>query len=99
MKPEKEVKILEEKNTTNPNEKNESKQQKVSQAKKSEKPSFSETVKDYKAEFKKIIWPNRSEVAKKTVTVIITSLLVGTIIFCMDTVYTAGYNIILSLLG
>lgn len=91
---------MEEKNTTNPNGKNELKKQSHSkQDKKSDKPSFSDTVKDYKAEFQKIIWPNRSEVAKKTVTVIITSLFVGAVIFCMDSVYTMGYNLILSLLG
>lgn len=96
--PEKEVKaFMEEKNTTNPSEKNESKKQSKKQEKKNEKSSFSETFKDYKAEFQKIIWPNREEVTKKTVTVIITSLLVGVVIFCMDTVYTAGYDVILNL--
>lgn len=90
---------MEEKNTTNPSEKNELKQAKPKQEKKENKASFSDAVADYKAEFKKIIWPKRDELSKKTVTVIITSLLVGVIIFCMDTIYTTGYNFILSLLG
>ena len=104
---------MEEKNTTNPNEKNESQPvnenkpaaasapKKAAAATKKEKgkESFSDKAKDYKAEFKKIVWPNRQEVLKKTVTVIVTSLLMGVIIFCMDTVYTTGYNLILSLLG
>lgn len=92
---------MEEQNTTNPDEKNELKKESKpkKQDKKSEKPSFSDTVKDYKAEFHKIIWPTRSEVSKKTVTVIITSLLIGAIIFCMDTVYTAGMSFIIGLLG
>ncbi|MBS4960705.1 MAG: preprotein translocase subunit SecE [Clostridiales bacterium] len=60
--------------------------------------SFSETVQDYKAEFHKIIWPKRDEVFKKTGTVIITSLIVGAVIFCMDTIYTSGYDLLLSLL-
>ena len=97
--PEKEVNSMEEKNTTNPSEKNELKQAKPKQVKQVNKASFSDTIADYKAEFKKIIWPKRDELSKKTVTVIITSLLVGVIIFCMDTIYTTGYNFILSLLG
>ena len=63
------------------------------------KPSFSEKMDGYRAEFKKIVWPTRPEVGKKTVTVIITSLLVAAVIFCMDTVYTGGYNALLSLLN
>ena len=98
LQPEREVKTMQEQNTTNPNEKNELKKVQ-SKAKKSDKPSFSETVADYKAEFKKIIWPNRSETVKNTITVIVTSLLIGAIIFCMDTVFAGGYNFILGLLG
>ncbi len=103
LQPEREVKTMQEQNTTNPNEKNESKKvqskAKKSDKKKSDKPSFAETVADYKAEFKKIIWPNRSETVKSTITVIVTSLLIGAIIFCMDTVFAGGYNFILGLLG
>lgn len=89
---------MEEQNTTiTPDEKNESKNSK--KPKKEDKASFADTVKDYKAEFGKIIWPNREELSKKTVTVIVTSLLIGAVIFCIDTVYTTGYNFILSLLG
>ncbi|MBO8434508.1 MAG: preprotein translocase subunit SecE [Tyzzerella sp.] len=93
---------MQKQNTTNPNEKNESKEKKSKakkQSKKSDKPSFAETVADYKAEFKKIIWPNRSETVKNTITVIVTSLLMGAIIFCIDTVVAGGYNFILGLLG
>lgn len=89
---------MEEKNTTNPNEKNESKKQKQP-VKKNSKPTVSETIADYKAEFKKIVWPTKEVLAKKTVTVILTSLLVGIIVSCMDIVYSAGYDCILSLLG
>ncbi|OUQ57970.1 preprotein translocase subunit SecE [Tyzzerella sp. An114] len=102
LQPEREVKTMQEQNTTNPNEKNESKKvesKAKKKVKKSDKPSFSETVADYKAEFKKIIWPNRSETVKNTITVIVTSLLIGAIIFCMDTVFAGGYNFILGLLG
>ncbi len=87
---------MEEKNTTNPSGK--TKEQKKL-PKKNDKPTFSETVADYKAEFKKIVWPTKQELAKKTVTVILTSLLVGVIITCMDMVYSGGYDYILTLLG
>ena len=87
---------MEEKNTTNPSGK--TKEQKKL-PKKNDKPTFSETIADYKAEFKKIVWPTKQELAKKTVTVILTSLLVGVIITCMDMVYSGGYDCILNLLG
>ena len=87
---------MEEKNTTNPSGK--TKEQKKL-PKKNDKPTFSETIADYKAECKKIVWPTKQELAKKTVTVILTSLLVGVIITCMDMVYSGGYDYILTLLG
>ncbi len=91
---------MDEKNTTNSDEKNElKKDSKQKKEKKSDKPSFSETVADYKAEFKKIVWPNRPTVGKNTVTVILTSLLFGVIVFCMDAVYSTVYNLILGMLG
>ena len=58
-----------------------------------------DTFADYKAEFKKIVWPDRPEVVKKTATVVVTSLIIGAIIFCMDTVFNAGYSAIIGLLG
>ena len=35
----------------------------------------------------------------KAATVIVTSFIIGVIIFCMDTVFTAGYSAIIGLLG
>lgn len=86
-------------NTKNPNEATALKARPENKPAKKNKQGFGETIKDYKAEFKKIIWPGRQETAKKTVTVIVTSLLVGVIIFCMDGVYTLIYNAVLSLLS
>ena len=63
------------------------------------KDSDKDTFADYKAEFKKIVWPARPEVVKKTATVVVTSLIIGAIIFCMDTVFNAGYSAIIGLLG
>lgn len=92
--------MLEEKNITSPNETKEVKKAAPTpkQAKKtesSEKNSFA----DYKAEFKKIVWPSRADVGKSTVTVIVTSLIVGVIITCMDFVFSAGYDALISLIG
>lgn len=56
---------------------NSSKKQKVNKNKKS---FFSE----HKTEFKKITWPNRKILVNQTITVIVISLIVGTIIFIYD---------------
>ena len=90
---------MEEKNITNPT--NEVKQTKPAQAaaKKKDNGKEKDSFADYKAEFKKIVWPSRPEVVKKTATVVVTSFIVGAIIFCMDTVFTAGYSAIIGLLG
>lgn len=92
---------MEEKNTTNQTNEvkqaAETKQPKPAQAAK--KKSDKDTFADYKAEFKKIIWPDRADMVKRTATVIVTSLLVGVIIFCMDTAFSAGYSAILGLMG
>ncbi len=79
---------MEEKNITKPSENNQSK-------KKEDKNSFA----DYKAEFKKIVWPGKKELSQKTVTVIVTSLIVGAVIFCMDAVFSNGYSAIIGLIG
>lgn len=88
---------MEEKNNTNPT--NEVKQTKPTQAAAKKKNNDKDTFADYKAEFKKIVWPTRPETVKRTATVIVTSLIIGAIIFCMDTVFTAGYSAIIGLLG
>ncbi|WP_317855698.1 preprotein translocase subunit SecE [Chakrabartyella piscis] len=69
------------------------------EAKKTKKNDGKDSFADYKAEFKKIVWPDRPEVIQKTFTVIVTSLLIGAIIFCMDTVFSTAYNGIIGLLG
>ena len=88
----------EEKQTSEAKQVSEAKQAKP-QAKAKKKDNDKDTFADYKAEFKKIVWPTRVEVVKKTATVIVTSFLIGVIIFCMDTVFTAGYSAIIGLLG
>jgi preprotein translocase subunit SecE len=53
---------------------------------------------EHKAEFKKISWPNREDLTKETITVIVVSLLVGAIIFGMDELLTWGYDALISLI-
>ncbi|MCD8037089.1 MAG: preprotein translocase subunit SecE [Clostridiales bacterium] len=90
----------EELKTTNPNVKNETKKSAPKKSsKKSDKPGLSQKLADCRAEAKKIIWPNRETIRKNTITVIITSLLVGAIIFGMDTVYTTVLNLFIGLLA
>ena len=45
-----------------------------------------EFFKDFIAESKRIVWPNRKELIEKTTSVILFSLLAALIIFVMDTV-------------
>lgn len=67
---------MEEKNITN--QTNEVKQTKPApQAKAKKKDNDKDTFADYKAEFKKIVWPTRIEVVKKTATVIVTSFILA----------------------
>ncbi len=90
----------EELKTTNPNEKKEVKKSAPKKkADKKGKPTLSEKLADCRAEAKKIIWPNRETMKKNTITVIVTSLLIGAIIFGMDTVYTAVLNLVIGLMA
>ena len=90
---------MEEKNSTNQTNVTKPKESNVTKPKQEKKGNDKDTFADYKAEFKKIVWPGRPEIAKKTVTVIVTSLIVAGIIFCMDTVLSTGYSTMISLIG
>lgn len=90
---------MEELKTANPNEKNEVKKASSKKSPAKEKEGLSKKLADCKAEAKKIVWPNRETVKKNTITVIITSLLIGAIIFGMDTVYTTVLNLFIGLLA
>lgn len=69
-----------------------------SDSKDSDKKSLKTSFKEFRGEFKKIIWPSRSELVKKTVTVVITSLSFGLLVFAMDTVFSFGYTTFIDLL-
>ena len=56
--------------------------------KKSDKPGLIERIKKFfkslKAEFKKIVWPNRAQLVKQTIAVLLISLLLGAFIWLID---------------
>lgn len=56
-----------------------------------EKRGFTEGL---KAEFKKIIWPNKTTLGKQAVAVTIISVILGLIIALLDTVIQYGINFI-----
>ena len=53
--------------------------------------------KGLKAEFKKIIWPDRKTVAKQTVAVVLTSIVLGIIIKILDIILSYGIDVLISL--
>ena len=50
-----------------------------------------------KAEFRKIIWPTKENVAKETTAVVITSIILGLIIAMLDFVIQYGGNFLVGL--
>ena len=50
-----------------------------------------------KAEFRKIIWPNRDDLIKKTGTVTIVSIVLGVIIAILDFLIQNGIEVLLGL--
>ena len=59
-------------------------------AKKAEKKS--NFFRDVAAEFKKIIWPNRNALVKRTIAVLVSSVLLGVIIFLVDLIIKFGLD-------
>lgn len=54
---------------------------------------------DFKAEFKRVVWPNKKELTTQTITVITTSLIVAAIIFGMDTIFSQTLKLLTKLVG
>ncbi len=63
-------------------------------AEKQARPSF---FKGVKAEFKKIVWPDRQETLKQSVAVVAISIVVGVIIALIDYVVKYGVNFLTSI--
>jgi len=76
----------------NKNPKPETKEKKDKQPKVDKKPGISEWFNGITGEFKRITWPNRAELVKMVVTVIITSGVFGGIIVLYDFLLAAGYD-------
>jgi preprotein translocase subunit SecE len=53
-----------------------------------------EFFRDFKAEFKRVVWPSKKELKTQTITVITTSLVVAAIIFVMDAVFSSGLQLL-----
>ena len=52
-----------------------------------------------KGEFDKIMWPSRSDLIKQTFTVMVTSLIIGAVIACLDYLFSFGYQVLVNLFG
>ncbi len=63
-------------------------------AEKKDRPSY---FKGMKAEFKKIIWPDRQATLKQSVAVVAISVVVGVIIAILDYIIKYGVNFITSI--
>ena len=61
---------------------------------KANKPSF---FKGLKAEYKKIVWPDRNEVLKQSVAVVCISIVLGAIIAVLDFLMQYGVDFLTSL--
>ena len=61
-------------------------------AEKTEKAKKTSWFKGLKAEFKKIIWPDKKTLAKQTVAVTVCSVILGAVIAVLDVVVIFGYD-------
>lgn len=66
-------------------------------AEKTAKPAKSGFFKGMKAEFKKIIWPDRQSTVKQSIAVVAISLVVGVIIAILDYIVLFGVNFLTSI--
>ncbi len=62
--------------------------------KKTEKRGINDWFIDIRSEFRRIVWPSRQSLVKQTVTVSITSLGLGLVVFCYDSIFSALLRLI-----
>ncbi len=74
-------------------EKESEKQYKPAKNKAKQGKSLGDWLKDIKGEFHKVIWPSKHELAKKTLTVVATSLIVGFVIVVFDAAFALLLNL------
>ena len=55
--------------------------------------------KGLKAEYKKIIWPDKKSLTKQTAAVVVTSIVLGIIIKVLDVIMTYGVDALIQLEG
>lgn len=60
-----------------------------------EKAPKKDFIKGLKAEFKKIIWPDKETLTKESVAVVLTSIVLGVVIALLDLIIKFGLNIII----
>ena len=60
-----------------------------------EKAPKKDFIKGLKAEFKKIIWPDKETLTKESIAVVLTSIVLGVVIALLDLIIKFGLNIII----
>jgi preprotein translocase subunit SecE len=50
--------------------------------------------KNFKSEFKQIVWPKKEQIIKKTLVVILVSVILTALILCYDAIFTSAYAFI-----
>lgn len=60
---------------------------------------FSRIIKGLKSEWMKIIFPSNEQILNDSITVLICSVIIGLIIFFLDSVIGSGYGYLFSLFG
>ncbi|MDO5417024.1 MAG: preprotein translocase subunit SecE [Lachnospiraceae bacterium] len=60
-----------------------------------EKGSKKNFWKGFKAEFRKIVWPDKDTVTKQTIAVLAVSLVLGALIGVLDMIFKFGINLII----
>ncbi len=53
--------------------------------------------KGLKAEFKKIVWPDKKTIAKETAAVVIVTVILGLVIALLDFIITHGVNLLVNI--
>lgn len=87
------------KNTSAASQPEKAKSEKPKKADKKQEKKSGSFLAEHRAEIRKVTWPNRQELMRETVTVIVVSLLVGAIIFAMDTVISFSYDKLMNIGG
>lgn len=86
-----------EKNIEKAEEKNLSQAKKPEKKKKGSMERMSKYFREVKSEIKKIVWPDKKQVANNTGVVLVTILLVGVVIWTLDIIFGTGRELLFNL--